>query len=289
MNNINYIHIYEDLKRGTAQFPIEFYHVDENHPRYVMELHWHIDFEFVRVLRGTLQLTLNGTTFTLNEGMTAFIPSGMLHSAIPEAECLYDCTVLGQEMYYPEACWGWVKQLQRHECETRSIYGADTPQMCAYIWELFDAGMTERDAGLYELRVRGALYSFLSHALKEHPRSEVVSHTPQSAHRIEQIKRVLEFVETHYAEPLTLDELAAVLSMSRKYFCRFFKQMTMHSPVDYLNRYRIERACDRLRFADTAVALVGEDVGFHDPSYFIKQFKKLKGVTPKQYQLQMKP
>ena len=288
MNNINYIHIYEDLKRGTAQFPIEFYHVDESHPRYVMELHWHIDFEFVRVLRGRLHLTLNGVTFPMNEGMTAFIPSGILHSAIPETGCLYDCTVLGQEMYYPEACWGWVKQLQRHECEARSIYGEDTPQLRAYIWELFDAGMSEHDAGIYELRVRGALYSFLSHALKEHPHSEVASHTPQSVHRIEQIKRVLEFVETHFTEPLTLDDLSAVLGMSRKYFCRFFKQMTMHSPIDYLNRYRIERACDRLRFSENAVARIAEEVGFHDLSYFIKQFKQYKGVTPKQYQIQMK-
>lgn len=288
MRTINFIETYEDLKRGTDLFPIEFYHVTPSHPRYVMELHWHIDFEFVRVLCGTLHLTLNETTFSLCEGMTAFIPSGILHSAVPEQGCLYDCTVLGQEMNYPEACWHWIKQLQRHEREVRSIYGVDQPQMRRYIWDLFDAGMSLRDAGLYELRIRGALYAFLSHALDEYPHSEVMSHTPQSARRIEQIKRVLEFMENHFAEALTLDTLAGVLGLSRKYFCKFFKEMTMHSPVDYLNHYRIERACEHLRFSEKSVAMIAEEVGFRDLSYFIKMFKKYKGTTPKQYQLQMK-
>lgn len=288
MNSVNYINYYEDVKRGTDDFPIEFYHLTESHPRYLMELHWHVDFEFIRVLEGNLLLTLNGKTFDMQKGMAAFIPSGLLHSATPLNNCVYDCAVLGQNMYYPEACWKRIKEIQKHEREVQSIYDSKHSQMCRHIWNLFDAYIEIDEPGLYELMVRGALYSCLALALNQYTQSEVPANTPQSIRRINQIKQALEFIENSYTLPLTLDQLAANVGMSRKYFCKFFKEMTQHSPIDYLNHYRIERACDLLRISNKSFIDIAEDTGFHDLSYFIKMFKKYKGITPKQYQLHMK-
>jgi len=288
MNSANYINYYEDLKRGTENFPIEFYRLTESHPRYVMELHWHMDFEFIRVLEGNLLLTLNGKTFDMQKGMTAFIPSGLLHSATPQNDCIYDCAVLGQNMYYPEACWKRVKKIQTHEQAVQSVYDAKQLQICRYIWNLFDAHTNTEDSGLYELMIRGALYSFLALAINEYGVSDVPADTTQSIRRINQAKHALEFIENNYAAPLTLDTLAASVGMSRKYFCKFFKEITRRSPIDYLNHYRIERACDLLRVSSQSFMEIAENTGFHDMSYFIKMFKKYKNITPKQYQLQMK-
>lgn len=288
MNSVNYINFYENLKRGTDSFPIEFYHLTPQHQRYTMELHWHVDFEFIRVLKGTLQLTLNGKTFDMQKGTVAFIPSGLLHSGTPSENCVYDCAVIGQNMYYPNACWKCIKQIQNHEIEVKSIYDANDKQIHQYIWNLFDAAHMTEDAGIYELMVRGALYGFLALALSHPSPSEVPSNTPQSIRRINQIKQALEFIENSYALPLTLEELSASIGMSRKYFCQFFKEMTQRSPIDYLNHYRIERACDLLRLSNQSIMDIAENTGFHDMSYFTKMFKKYKGITPKQYQLQMK-
>jgi len=288
MNSTNYINYYEDKKRGTDSFPIEFGHLTEQHPRYYMELHWHVDFEFIRVTKGNLVLTLNGQTFNLKKGMTAFIPSGLLHTAIPQNACIYDCAVLGHNMYYPEACWQQVKQLQKHQKEVQSIYSEEDLQMRNYIWAIFDANECPTESGVKELMVRGALYSFLSHALNEYTQSEVPANTPQSIRRINQIKQVLEYIEASYTETITLQNLSASIGMSPKYFCQFFKDMTQHSPIDYLNRYRIERACDMLRVTNQSFMDIAESTGFHDISYFIKIFKKYKGLTPKQYQLQLR-
>ncbi len=60
----------------------------------------------------------------------------------------------------------------------------------------------------------------------------------------------------------------------------------MHrSPIDYLNYYRIERAAQLLTGADMNVAEVAVHCGYADSSAFIKQFRKYKGTTPKQYKL----
>ena len=47
----------EDRLRGTYDFPFEFHHIDHNHPRYVMSYHWHVEYEIIRILDGSLTVT----------------------------------------------------------------------------------------------------------------------------------------------------------------------------------------------------------------------------------------
>lgn len=59
--------------------------------------------------------------------------------------------------------------------------------------------------------------------------------------------------------------------------------MTKHTPIDYLNYYRIECACEMLSTKDISIKEAAISCGFNDTSYFIKVFHKYKGVTPKQF------
>ena len=101
--------------------------------------------------------------------------------------------------------------------------------------------------------------------------------------RILQLKQELEFIEHNYASPLTLQELSASVSMSPKYFCRFFSEMTHQTPMDYLNRQRIEQSCYELSTTDDSITEIAYRNGFNDLSYFIRTFKKYKGITPGKY------
>ena len=100
---------------------------------------------------------------------------------------------------------------------------------------------------------------------------------------IEHLKRVLAVIEEHYSECITLDDLARSAGMNSKYFCRYFREMTHRTPIDYVNYYRIEQACFKLATSNLPIAEIGMSCGFNDESYFIKTFKKYKGVTPKKY------
>ena len=93
----------------------------------------------------------------------------------------------------------------------------------------------------------------------------------------------LEVIENHYADCITLEDLSQAAGMNSKYFCRYFKDMTHRTPVDYLNYYRIEQACFKLVTSNESIADIGLSCGFNDVSYFIKTFKKYKGMTPKKY------
>lgn len=136
---------------------------------------------------------------------------------------------------------------------------------------------------LKKLTVFGQFYHFFGLVFSNHYFIENPTRTRRDYKRILQLKQVLEFIEKNYANPITLQELSASVSMSPKYFCRFFSEMTHQTPVDYLNRQRIEEACLQLAATDDSITEIAYRNGFNDLSYFIRTFKKYKGMTPGKY------
>ena len=106
-------------------------------------------------------------------------------------------------------------------------------------------------------------------------------------HRIkldnERIKTVIGFISDHYPNQIRVEQMAKLIDLSTQHFCRFFKAKTEMSPVDYLNSFRIEKACEMLIETDKQLMDISMECGFDSLSYFIKQFKKRKLFTPAEY------
>ena len=156
----------------------------------------------------------------------------------------------------------------------------DVPQMIA---ALFTAMKGAREG--YELIVTGMLYSFIG-AVLQHG----LCHVPNAAlressrRRVMQLKKTFQLIDDAYDQPLTLGDLAAAAGLTPNYFCRFFQKITNRSPIDYLNHYRIEAACIRLAHSGESITEIALATGFNDISYFIKTFRKYKGISPLKYQ-----
>ena len=71
----------EDRPRGTYEFPFEFHHIDENHPRYIMSYHWHVEYEIIRILSGEFTVTLDEKSFKATQGDVIFVHSGILRNS----------------------------------------------------------------------------------------------------------------------------------------------------------------------------------------------------------------
>jgi AraC family transcriptional regulator len=84
----------------------------------------------------------------------------------------------------------------------------------------------------------------------------------------------------HYAERISLDELAALAFMSKFHFTRVFKEVTGSTPHQYLTEIRLTRAAELLRNSDMPVGVVGLASGFHRPTYFSNAFRSRYGVSP---------
>ena len=100
---------------------------------------------------------------------------------------------------------------------------------------------------------------------------------------VAQLSELLGYMERHYAEPLTVEDLTEVANMSQTTLMRKFKEIMKRTPIDYLIRLRITKARELLRSSPLAVSEISFEVGFADSNYFARQFKRVTGASPRQY------
>ncbi len=97
------------------------------------------------------------------------------------------------------------------------------------------------------------------------------------------VRRVRDHLDLHYADPVRLDELAALAGMSKFHLVRVFRTSYGETPIRYLTRRRIERAQDLLRYADLTVTEICMLVGFASLGSFSSRFTELVGESPVAY------
>ena len=272
---------HESKQRGSMDFPLDYHYLDESHPRYQMPYHWHEEYELLHVLSGEFELTLDGDTLRLHAGDVAFISAEQLHGGTP-INCIYECIVFDMRLLLKcnDHCKQQISSIRHHHISLQPRYAADDPSIRHTIPPMFRA-LHDQCPG-YELITLGCLFQFLGEIYK-HGAYQAAEPT-DDGRKVLQLKQVFELIETNYAYPLTLTDMAAAVHMSPKYFCRFFRATTHRTPVDYLNYYRIEAACNEIAATDRNLTEIALDSGFSSLNYFIRQFKKYKGITPGQYQ-----
>ena len=98
-----------------------------------------------------------------------------------------------------------------------------------------------------------------------------------------QIEAAVNYINTHYAERITLDALAELCELSTSYFCKLFKSEIGESFADYLTWVRMEKAIELLRDPKMKIYEISEEVGYSDVQYFNKVFRDTTGVSPSFY------
>lgn len=97
------------------------------------------------------------------------------------------------------------------------------------------------------------------------------------------VEQAIELIASSYIGGITIEAAAEKMSISASYLSRIFKQETGYTFVDYLTYYRIKRAMELLRSPATRIYEVADLVGYTDARYFSQIFRKLTGVTPKEF------
>ncbi len=102
-------------------------------------------------------------------------------------------------------------------------------------------------------------------------------------HTLERINLVVDFVMNNFERAITVQEVAQRINMSETHFSRFFRKATGLRFIAFLNRIRIQRACELLSYSDEQITAISYSVGYNTLANFNRQFQELKGVTPREY------
>jgi len=279
---MKYLGYKENRVHGTINFPFEFYQVTPLHLRYNMVHHWHNEHELIRVTSGSLLLNIDGNEFNAKAGDIVFLNEGMVHSGVP-TNCNYDCLLFDMRSLLKNnhICNKEIYKIVNHEINVQLHFCESMGEVYQILQEMF-RNMRDKKEG-YQFKVQGSLYYFLG-SVKENKYYENVSTiAPKNKRKLCKLKKVLSYIELNYSSSITLDDLARCANMNSRYFCRFFKAMAHKTPIEYLNYYRIECACEQISITDKNITDIAFDCGFNELSYFIKVFKKIKNVTPYQF------
>jgi AraC-like DNA-binding protein len=267
-------------QRGTADFPIAYFHLDRNHSRYQMSAHYHTEIELVRILEGDFYITLNSNSYKAKKGDFLFINSEIVHQGTP-TDCVYECIVFDAEFSYAEAfdTHSFMKSFLDGEYVINEYFPCGESNVVRALNNIFDSFVLANTSS--KLRAISAFYDFFATVMENNLyKYQVGNNTVLNDKSIVKLKKILSYIRNNYDKPITLESIAETVHMSPKYLGTFFKNTTGKTPVEYLIEYRIEKAVHKLRFSDSSVTDIAFLCGFSDLSYFIKTFKKFKGVPP---------
>ncbi|MGF7216283.1 AraC-like DNA-binding protein [Spirosoma lacussanchae] len=99
--------------------------------------------------------------------------------------------------------------------------------------------------------------------------------------------KLFKFIFLNYRREISLKEVASVANMNEFSFCRYFKSRTQKTFIEFVNELRIAQACKQMLERNENIELIANECGFNNLTHFNKLFKRIKGVTPKEYRKQL--
>ena len=101
--------------------------------------------------------------------------------------------------------------------------------------------------------------------------------------------RMIAYIQDHYHEDVTLEDLSHLFFLSQNQLIRVFRKRTGYTPYEYIKRYRLTKACELLEGTDLQICEIARRVGYGNSSHFTAQFGMQYGISPKEYRLRFSP
>lgn len=263
---------YEERVTLDDEHPMWAFPSGKSRPALLFENHWHEHLEIHLVTEGTADLYCNQTCYSVRPGDVLVINSNVFHegfckSAYNSCVLIIDFTKFSSE-------------LSSHNYVFQPLI-RDDPLLQTWITRILEE---ERDMPLgYKQQCKALVLNILVHLCRNYP-DQVLSGRDalRRKQNLERISVVTDHIRQHYAEPVTVSQLADLLYLSEGRFCHLFREVMGCAPLQYLNDLRLQRAWTLLSTGHYTVTEVSSMVGFRDYNHFGRLFKKRYGTTPYQ-------
>lgn len=168
--------------------------------------------------------------------------------------------------------------------QARPVFNASTEAGCREVFSYLLQILDRPD--MLPAQVVGCTYLFFG-ALIQH--SATAGPLPKDDIKKFYIQSTVDYIENHYMENITVEDIAAHLGLSRSYFSKLFKKMTQKSPQEFLITYRIHKSCEYLRSTSLTIAEIAGQVGYPNQFHFTRAFKGILHLPPNEWRKRNRP
>ena len=276
----------ETTAHGTFDFPLAVYEtiLSKNILGFV-SWHWHREFQFCLVTTGTVAFWVQGRQLTLPAGQGLFINSNVLHMAKPETpDAAYCCIDILPSLLcgFPGSLLdvSLITPLSADASLPLFLFSGDTAETGEILALLKRVRQLSRQPGTgYPAQVTGLLMELLGRMLSMLDAAPAAPKEDMS-----RLRSVLQFIDQHYTEHITLSQCADLAGLSGSEFCRQFKRVMHCTLTGYIRQVRLKKsAAELLLHPEKSVSQIAYATGFSTTSYFISQFRAATGKTPLAY------
>lgn len=288
----------ETTVHGSLDYPVSVYRInmDRVHAGY-MRWHWHEELELVYIAEGLLEVSIQNATQILSQGDIFFVNRDALHCArqLPGQPCiLYSILFHVNYLFGYEHSYLANKYLLPivHFHNQTSVFPLLKEKHFPHITEIVTEiiRLSKEKPFAYEIMTKDLLLRFWLELLDFY-QGFIVEKTDdfQTSNQLsideERVKSAVAYIAGHYDMPITLEDIAAAIHVSKSECCRCFKRCLKMSPFDYLLKYRIYTAVDMITNNPDklSVSQIAAKTGFNSSSYFNKTFRKYMKCTPSEY------
>lgn len=235
-------------------------------------LHWHSGTELLYVLDGTVTYTNGGAQQAITAGEFAIINSNVIHQ-FQNAHA--DCSNTALTLILPDV---WMRQFSTEESPFWFLAETDSAReniICA-LRQLITS-MTSQDPYRNLLLQRDLLalvYTLFSEALTPHPSSK---------ENVSAIYEIIDYINAHYCEPLSLSRISNIFGIQKNYFCRVFHEASGTTFLRYLSRIRLDAALELLASGQATSSQCALACGFSSEKVLIDWCHKIYSCSPKKY------
>ncbi|WP_338042414.1 AraC family transcriptional regulator [Paenibacillus alba] len=265
-----------DVERLAERFANDSYHIDNIYrlviqPKSVHRPFRTLKYGFLFIIRGSVRISVNDTIYELRRG-EVFHAAPDMHM---EAKVISESELEYYSVFY--SLGKMSVEDSNHECNSHFKLEVETiPKVIELLTMLHQNADTP--GGIGKLRVKEIFLSIMHQVLAGHKHRV----NTNSANK-EVIEEAISYIKRNYMNLLTLEELAAIHAMNTKRFSYYFYKYTGYRPIDFVIQYRMERASELLKIGNFPISDIAVSVGYANPLYFSRAFKKKFGVSPSAY------
>lgn len=265
--------LFEQVGSADPEFPVYMFWHSLQEPAEYFPAHWHGQLELHYILQGESTFYLNQEAFTAREGDLVLFNSNELHQGFCKTAPMESCRLLfalediSAELDHRGYIFQnliekdeTVKQLFMQLCQEDALQAAGYKQACK------------------ALVVQLMVYLCRNYVTQTLSRED----TRRQTKNRDRCNRLITFIEANYANPISNQDLADLVHLSKDRFEHFFRENFGTTPLQYLQNYRLKVSKKLIKEGNIPVSKVAELAGFTDSNYFGRQFRKHFGCTPSQ-------